>query len=88
MAQKKNIPVGLEMYSVRNALAKDIMGTTAQVCDMGYKDVEFFAPYYDWSTRADQGSSQAAGRQGRHLSFHSQPYARLSAREYSENHRL
>jgi sugar phosphate isomerase/epimerase len=49
-AQKKSIPVGLEMYSVRKALSEDLMGTVRKVAEMGYQDVEFFAPYYQWST--------------------------------------
>ena len=49
-AQKKSIPVGLEMYSVRKALQEDLMGTVRKVGEMGYQDVEFFAPYYTWTT--------------------------------------
>ena len=48
-AAGKNIPVGLEMYSVRDELKKDLMGTVRAVAKMGYQDMEFFAPYYDWS---------------------------------------
>jgi sugar phosphate isomerase/epimerase len=43
------IPVGLEMYSVREALGKDPMGTVRAVAGMGYQGVEFYAPYFDWS---------------------------------------
>ncbi|MEP6717207.1 MAG: sugar phosphate isomerase/epimerase [Terriglobia bacterium] len=49
LAQTKKIPVGLEMYSVRNALQKDPMGTTRKVAAMGYQNVEYFAPYIDWT---------------------------------------
>ncbi|MDP9171977.1 MAG: sugar phosphate isomerase/epimerase, partial [Acidobacteriota bacterium] len=49
VAQKKTIPIGLEMYSVRAALQTDLMGTIRKVALMGYQDMEFFAPYYDWS---------------------------------------
>jgi sugar phosphate isomerase/epimerase len=49
-AQKKSIPVGLEMFSVRKALETDLMGTVRKVGEMGYQDVEFFAPYYTWTT--------------------------------------
>jgi len=49
-AQKKSIPVGLEMYSVRKALAADPMGAIRKVGEMGYQDVEFYAPYYMWTT--------------------------------------
>jgi sugar phosphate isomerase/epimerase len=49
-AQKKSIPVGLEMYSVRKAMMTDLMGTIRKVGEMGYQVVEFYAPYYTWST--------------------------------------
>ena len=44
-----SIPVGLEMFSVRNELKTDPMGTVRAVAKMGYQDVEFFAPYFDWT---------------------------------------
>lgn len=43
------IPVGLELYSVRDDLKKDPQGTVRAVAKMGYQDVEFFAPYMAWS---------------------------------------
>ena len=46
----KLIPVGLELYSVRDELKKDLMGTVRGVAHMGYQCVEFYAPYYDWTT--------------------------------------
>jgi len=45
-----HIPVGLELYSVRNELKKDLMATVKGVAKMGYECVEFYAPYYDWTT--------------------------------------
>ena len=48
--QKKSLPVGLEMYSVRKAMMEDLMGTTRKVAQMGYQDVEYYAPYYEWTT--------------------------------------
>jgi sugar phosphate isomerase/epimerase len=45
----KNVPVGLELYSVRGDLAKDLMGTVAAVGKMGYQVVEFYAPYLTWT---------------------------------------
>ena len=45
----ERIPVGLELYSVRNALAKDLMGTVQAVAKVGYQCVEFYAPYYAWT---------------------------------------
>lgn len=50
MAQGKQIPVGLELYSVRDELKQDLMGTIRAVAAMGYQDVEFYSPYYDWTT--------------------------------------
>ena len=49
MPAGKHIPVGLELYSVRNALKQDVAGTVAQVAQLGYECVEFYAPYYDWT---------------------------------------
>jgi sugar phosphate isomerase/epimerase len=45
----RRIPVGLELYSVRNELKKDLTGTVRGVAKMGYQCVEFYAPYYDWT---------------------------------------
>ena len=44
-----SIPVGLEMYSVRDELAKDPEGTVRAVAAMGYQGLEFYAPYFDWT---------------------------------------
>ena len=43
------VPVGLELYSVRGELAKDLLGTVAAVGRMGYEVVEFYSPYMDWT---------------------------------------
>lgn len=43
------IPIGLELYSVREALHKDLTGTLQAVAKMGYQCVEFYAPYYSWT---------------------------------------
>jgi sugar phosphate isomerase/epimerase len=48
-AQRKRIPLGLELFSVRNELQKDLMGTVRAVAKIGYEDVEFFSPYYEWT---------------------------------------
>ncbi len=45
----KSIPVGLELYSVREELKKDRAGTVRAVAEMGYQGVEFYAPYFEWS---------------------------------------
>src|SRR5260370_3295216 len=45
----KSIPVGLELYSVREELKKDLEGTVRAVAQMEYQGVEFYAPYFKWS---------------------------------------
>jgi sugar phosphate isomerase/epimerase len=45
----KPISVGLELYSVREELKKDPEGTVRAVAQMGYRGVEFYAPYFEWS---------------------------------------
>ena len=49
LAANKHIPIGLELYSVRNALKNDSIATVRGVAKMGYECVEFYAPYYDWT---------------------------------------
>jgi sugar phosphate isomerase/epimerase len=44
-----SIPVGLEMYSVREALKQDPEGTVRAVAHAGYQGLEFYAPYLDWT---------------------------------------
>jgi len=46
----KGVPVGLELYSVRNEMTKDTVATVRAVAKMGYEVVEFYAPYYSWTT--------------------------------------
>jgi sugar phosphate isomerase/epimerase len=54
-AAASSIPVGLELYSVRDALKQDPEGTVRTVAQMGYQAVEFYAPYFEWSdTQAKQ----------------------------------
>lgn len=49
LAQNKKVPVGLELYSVRNELTKDLKGTVTAVAKMGYEVVEFYSPYFSWT---------------------------------------
>lgn len=44
-----SIPIGLELYSVREALKQDAQGTVRAVAALGYGCVEFYAPYFDWT---------------------------------------
>ena len=43
---QKNIPVAVQLYSIRQIAAKDLPGVLAQVAKLGYKGVEF-AGYYN-----------------------------------------
>lgn len=45
---RAQVPVGLELYSVRDELQKDLFGTVRAVAELGYQTVEFYAPYYEW----------------------------------------
>ncbi|MDI9432787.1 MAG: sugar phosphate isomerase/epimerase [Planctomycetota bacterium] len=47
---KRQLPVGVQLYSVRAECAKDLPGTIAKVAAMGYDGVEF-AGYYDYSAK-------------------------------------
>src|SRR5579863_2042554 len=49
------IPVGLELYSVREALKKDPESTVRAVAKMGYECVEFYAPYFEWTEARTKG---------------------------------
>jgi len=49
-APKKKIPVGVQLYSVREQAAKDLPGVLEAIGRMGYKGVEF-AGYYGWETK-------------------------------------
>jgi sugar phosphate isomerase/epimerase len=50
LAQSKGqIPVGLELYSVRDELKANLPGTLKNVAEDGYQCVEFFAPYHQWT---------------------------------------
>ncbi len=48
-AKGKQIPIGLELYSVRDELKKNRTTTLQAVGRMGYECVEFYAPYYEWT---------------------------------------
>lgn len=50
VSMQRTPPVGLELYSVRDNLMLDMVGTLRAVAAMGYEVVEFYAPYFTWST--------------------------------------
>lgn len=45
----KKVPIGLELYSVRNEMQKDLFGTVRDVAKLGYEGVEFYSPYMQWT---------------------------------------
>ena len=48
--QSKRVPIGIELYSVRGELVKDLPGTVRAVAKIGYQVVEFYSPYLNWTT--------------------------------------
>jgi sugar phosphate isomerase/epimerase len=48
-AAATKIPMGIEMYSVRDEFKKDPQGTVRAIAAMGYQGLEFYAPYFEWS---------------------------------------
>lgn len=46
---RPRIPVGIQLYSVRDEVAKDLMGTLTALRATGYECVEFWAPYFEWT---------------------------------------
>ncbi|HTS61333.1 MAG TPA: sugar phosphate isomerase/epimerase [Candidatus Acidoferrales bacterium] len=49
-AAGKNPPIGIELYSVRGEMDKDTLGTVRAIAKIGYQVVEFYGPYYQWTT--------------------------------------
>src|SRR5258706_15893012 len=45
-AQAKRLPIGLELYSVRGELARDLPKTLKTVSLMGYEAVEIYSPSF------------------------------------------
>src|SRR5579863_440756 len=41
-ADPLGLPIGLQLYTVRNEMGKDFDGTLQKVAAIGYKEVEFF----------------------------------------------
>jgi sugar phosphate isomerase/epimerase len=48
-AEPKRRPIGLELYSVRGELARDLPNTLKTVAKIGYEVVEFYSPYFKWT---------------------------------------
>jgi sugar phosphate isomerase/epimerase len=47
--EARKYPIGLELYSVRTELTRDLPNTLRSVAKIGYEAVEFFAPYFGWT---------------------------------------
>lgn len=45
----KKYPIGLELYSVRRELMRDLQNTLREVARIGYDVVEFYSPYSSWT---------------------------------------
>lgn len=45
----KRRPIGLELYSVRDELSRDLPNTLKTVSKQGYEVVEFYSPYFKWT---------------------------------------
>lgn len=63
MVKNVNIPLGLQLYTVRKELEKDFAGTLNKVAAMGYKTVEF-AGYYGIPSVEMKNLLNEAGLQG------------------------
>jgi sugar phosphate isomerase/epimerase len=50
---QKNIPVGVQLYSVREEAAKDLPKVLEEIGRMGYEGVEF-AGYYGWESKPQE----------------------------------
>jgi hypothetical protein len=48
----RSYPVGIGMYAVEAEWNKDQVGTLRALASMGYRVVEFWAPYLNWTTQA------------------------------------
>ena len=46
---RKKVPVGLEMYTLKDEEQKDRMAALRAVAKMGYEGVEFWGPYFEWT---------------------------------------
>ena len=74
LAQSKRVPVGLELYSVRGELMKDLPATVTAVARMGYEVVEFYSPYFSWSVQQAKDVRRLLDDLGiRCLSTHNSP---------------
>ena len=45
-AKPLGLPIGIQPYTVRNELGKDLEGTLRQLAGMGYEAIEVSSPFY------------------------------------------
>jgi sugar phosphate isomerase/epimerase len=48
-AKARKHPIGLELYSVRGELTRDLPNALKTVAKFGYEVVEFYSPYFKWT---------------------------------------
>jgi sugar phosphate isomerase/epimerase len=60
MASPLGLPIGLQLYSIREMLAKDYEGTLKQVAALGYQEVEA-AGFFDHTAPQVKNAMRAAG---------------------------
>lgn len=65
--------LGVQMFSVKNAIEKDMPGTLKQIAQMGYQGFEFFGGFW-WSAQAVRRAAEEAGLEI--IGWHT-PYAAL-----------
>jgi sugar phosphate isomerase/epimerase len=49
-SQRRSVPVGIQLYSVRDEVPRNLPATLTALRAMGYECVEFWAPYFEWTT--------------------------------------
>lgn len=59
-AARKTRPLGLQLYTARHEMARDLSGTLARVASIGYDEVEF-AGYFGYAPAALRSALRAAG---------------------------
>ncbi len=47
---RTKVPIGIQLYSVRDEATRDLTSTLKELRGMGYECVEFWAPFFDWKT--------------------------------------
>ena len=76
-ARAASVPVGIELYTVRDALAKDLMGTVRAVAKLGYEVVEFYSPYSEWTPRRPSDVRKLLDELGHPVPVHAQRQQRV-----------